>query len=107
MESDPVPRASKPINRRPLTHDKRTGLLLANGSSFCVKRRFSPLFAARSPSTDNESDSMPMKTSRVKQRPATMIQSTSQTATNDNVKRRAAPSFRGFRAFEFQEKDDE
>jgi hypothetical protein len=59
VESEYIPRTTKansqPTTRRPLTHDKRT---------------------ARSPSTDNESDSMPTKTSRLKSRSTTVIQST-------------------------------
>ncbi|CAF0970491.1 unnamed protein product [Adineta steineri] len=47
VESECVPRSTKPTTRRPLNHDKRS---------------------ARSPSTDNESDSMPIKTSRLKPR---------------------------------------
>ncbi|CAF1014317.1 unnamed protein product [Rotaria sordida] len=62
VESDCIPRSrktdSKSATRRPLTHDKRS---------------------VRSPSTDNESDSMPTKTSRLKPRSTitnTIIQST-------------------------------
>ncbi|CAF1449618.1 unnamed protein product [Adineta ricciae] len=58
MESEYVPRNSKASARRPLTHDKRS---------------------ARSPSTDNESDSIPTKTTRLKPRATTtnaVIQST-------------------------------
>ncbi|CAF5104429.1 unnamed protein product, partial [Rotaria sp. Silwood1] len=62
VESDCIPHHrkidSKSINRRPLIHDKRS---------------------ARSPSTDNESDSMPTKTSRLRPRSTmanTVIQST-------------------------------
>ncbi|CAF1447071.1 unnamed protein product [Adineta steineri] len=47
VESECVPRSTKPTTRRPVNHDKRS---------------------ARSPSTDNESDSMPIKTSRLKPR---------------------------------------
>ncbi|CAF0895777.1 unnamed protein product [Adineta ricciae] len=58
MESEYVPRNPKASARRPLTHDKRS---------------------ARSPSTDNESDSIPTKTTRLKPRATTanaIIQST-------------------------------